>query len=412
MPNGFYKSNYNYQTALNKLNEDQTVSKQIKDSIIELTNRLIAENISGSRIKKYVQILHIIAGIVGKKSFKDYTQKDFEKVLANINQRNLSPHTKNDYKIVIKRFMKFYEGENYKQEKYSWIKTTIKKNEMVCLMYNDLITKEEINELIKSTQNPMYKCLISLGYWSAMRPSEMLSLTINSIKFEDGYTQISIPESKTVKRIIFVREPDGYIKTWLNTHPLKEDPTAPLFISNSVPYKEKKYLIPESYNKMLKVLAKRVGIKKRVYGYLLRHSRITHMIEEGWNEIMIKKQCGHVTDSKAFKVYEHLSEKQLKEHFISMNEKQKIANKGKPKEEIECNICHTVNPITNDFCLHCARPVTNAAVMKHEVERNTINDFFMTFVKRVMEHDPALQKIAVQVAKEKGIADLLEADKQ
>jgi integrase/recombinase XerD len=407
---GFYKSNYNYAASLVKLMNDPKVSRNNKKSISDFVNRLKAEPVTGGRIKKYIMILHRIILIVGRKDFSDYGPKDWEKVLGEINSSNYSVHTKRDYKISIKKFMRFFEGDKFNPEKYRWINSTIKKDQEKQLDYNDLLTKAEIASMIKATDSPMYKCMIALGYESGMRPSELLSLTINSIKHEDGYTRISIQKSKTKARVIFVRDSDAYIKGWLNVHPLKDDPAAPLFLSRYANISEKKFLNPESHSKMLKLIAEKAGINKRVYGYLLRHSRITDMLNQGWPDVMITKYVGQVTGSKALRAYEHLSEPQLKDHFLKMHDKtkQEIIASGKPTG-IECNICHTSNPIGTGFCLGCNRPITNAALMqaeeqrmKAEHERDAFMDYVKTFIERASARDPKLRQMAIDTAREKG----------
>lgn len=407
MPNGFYVSNNNYMAAYDKIMNDSRVSSFNKKIVSDFVTRLKGEEISNGRIKKYLQILHTIMRVISK-DFKDYKIQDLEKVIGYINEKGYSTLYRKDFKVTIKKFMKFFQGEKFNPERYKWISLKIKKNEEKSVTYNDLLTREEVNKIIKVTNNPMYKCLVSLGYESAMRPSELLSLTINNIKFEDGYAKINIQDSKTTSRTIFVKDADPYLKLWINSHPLKDDPAAPLFISKYAAYAEKKYLIPESYSKILRTLARNVGIKKRIYGYLLRHSRITHMLEEGWHETMIKKYVGQTVDSRAFRVYEHLAEKQLEEHAKKIWDKVKEEKKGKPKEEIECNICHTVNPLTNDFCLQCKRPISNEALMKVEKRKDEFEDFVVTFIQKAMETNPKLRKVALETAREKKIEWLFE----
>jgi len=46
--------------------------------------------------------------------------------------------------------------------------------------------------------------------------------------------------------------------------------------------------------KLIKVLAKKAGLKKRIYPYLLRHAFACNMVIRGANILYVKKQLRHV----------------------------------------------------------------------------------------------------------------------
>ena len=362
----FYKTNKNYQRVLAQILKSRKISKQNKATIRSFLQRLLAENISPGRIKKYLTVLRNISGIV-KADFTQYTDEDMQQILAEVNGRGLAGSTVNDYKTGLKRLMRFIQGSRFNPERYRWIKLEKKHVKKFDIAYNDLLTQEEVRQLISATRNAMYRCLISLAYESGARPSELLTLTIGSLAFAEGYTRITIRESKTFIRTIYAMDSDRYLKGWLNVHPYREDKTAPLFPSSYVSRQVIGFLIPESYNTTLKRLAKKARLEKRVYSYLLRHSRVTHLLEAGWNEVMIKKLVGHSVESRAFKVYEHLAEKQVEQYIL------KQRNRAKEERQalgvvatIACNFCKTENEPGADFCVHCNRAISMKGLLAQE----------------------------------------------
>ena len=57
---------------------------------------------------------------------------------------------------------------------------------------------------------------------------------------------------------------------------------------------------------MVKKLAKKAGINKRVYTHLMRHCSFTHMVENGTDINLIQKLAGHSKVSTTM-IYTHIS---------------------------------------------------------------------------------------------------------
>ncbi len=80
----------------------------------------------------------------------------------------------------------------------------------------------------------------------------------------------------------------------------------------------------------LKNLCKRVGIRKRIYAHLFRHSRLTELAKE-LPEQVLKKIAGWVPDSDMAQVYLHLSQRDVEESLLSRVYGIKV--NGEDKEE-------------------------------------------------------------------------------
>lgn len=42
----------------------------------------------------------------------------------------------------------------------------------------------------------------------------------------------------------------------------------------------------------LKIIAKRAGIKKRIFCHLFRHTQLTELVKNGYSELYLKKHAG------------------------------------------------------------------------------------------------------------------------
>jgi site-specific recombinase XerD len=77
------------------------------------------------------------------------------------------------------------------------------------------------------------------------------------------------------------------INKWLDVHPSKDDPNAPLWVNLRGParglamqYKTIRLTLAE--------ISERGGVKKKVFYHLFRHQKITEMILQGYSEQQIK----------------------------------------------------------------------------------------------------------------------------
>lgn len=91
------------------------------------------------------------------------------------------------------------------------------------------------------------------------------------------------------------------LRNWLFMHPHKKIPESYLW-----PSKQRKNLSRQGWAKNLSKHARRAGIKKNIYPYLLRHSRATHLAK-GINEARMREIFGWTKGSDMPSVYVHLS---------------------------------------------------------------------------------------------------------
>jgi hypothetical protein len=144
----------------------------------------------------------------------------------------------------------------------------------------------------------------------------------------------------------------GFLNQWLDIHPCKSDPEAPLWVNLRGPHKHEAM----SYNKLRKILAsaaERAGIKKRVFFHLFRHQGVTDMILKGFNEQQIKFQAGWTPDSnRMLKIYGNFGNSDM---IKSIYAKHGLATEdSKPVTLEKCPRCHVVLVPEARVCHQCA----------------------------------------------------------
>jgi integrase/recombinase XerD len=166
----------------------------------------------------------------------------------------------------------------------------------------NVLSKEEVKELLDATQNPKHKAMLSLIYACGLRCSEVLNIK---------------PENLDTKRgVLIIKEAKG-----------NKDRIAPLSIkiiellrTYFLSYKPKIYLFEgqekgnaydaRSLQNVLKQSLNKTTIKRPVTLHWLRHSYATHLLENGTDLRYIQEILGHKS-SKTTEIYTHVSTKSI-----------------------------------------------------------------------------------------------------
>jgi site-specific recombinase XerD len=332
------------------------VSSKNKDLILRFLNHISPE-VSERRLTFYTHKLRRLATWLGK-DFHAVTEDDIRGLLtflskgdAKIRGGRFSSGTLHGYKVTLKRFYRWLDGDDEEYpRKVRWIKTS---GDTTRIKEPDqLLTPEEILEMIRHARNPRDKALVSFLYESGARISELLSMKIRHLDFAASMLKATLPVSKTLPRTIPLVSCMRHVATWVNYHPLKDDPEAPLW--SNCKGSGSKPLLQQTANTILKSIARAAGITKRVYPHLFRACSITHKEAAGWPEQAIKAFHGLSKDSKVMKHYSHLSLSNLEEIQRRMHNLE-TGDKPSMHRGVRCPACGRVNPLYVDVC-ECGLP--------------------------------------------------------
>ena len=146
----------------------------------------------------------------------------------------------------------------------------------------EILSKQEIQNMIVTTTNVKHRLIIQLGYSAGLRVSEIINLKWKDIDFQRS--TIHIKQSKGKKDRILMLSPK--VKKGLKRLSLKQK--GHIFITN----RNKKYS-QRAIQQIIKNAALKAGIKKRVTPHTLRHSFATHLLEQGVDIRHIQALLGH-----------------------------------------------------------------------------------------------------------------------
>jgi predicted transcriptional regulator len=181
---------------------------------------------------------------------------------------------------------------------------------------------------------------------------------------------------------------------------MNDNPSAPLWVSIGTSHRN----TPLNYttiNALLRKLAEKAGVKKRVNPHTFRHSRATHLATH-LTEAQMKEYFGWTQGSDMASVYVHLSGRDvdkalLQIYGITKEKESKDTSELKPKK---CSRCSESNSATGKFCVKCGMPLSLESAIELDSKRDKW-DKIMT----VLTKDEDVQKLLMKKVIEKGLEE-------
>jgi hypothetical protein len=138
---------------------------------------------------------------------------------------------------------------------------------------------------------------------------------------------------------------------------------------------------------MIKDIAKRAGVAKRVYPHLFRHTRATHFAKN-LTEQELKIYFGWTKDSKMTGTYIHLSGKDVDDKILRLNGIIPKEN-GKPPVVplMKCYRCGENNSIGNKFCFKCTAPLTEEKIKETEMTMRFLSSIIPVMFEKMKERE-------------------------
>lgn len=151
------------------------------------------------------------------------------------------------------------------------------------------------------------RAILEIMYACGLRVSEVASLKVSSVNFDDSVIRVFGKGSK--ERIV----PIGHLaiqalrRYLTKSRPflLKAPDEPTLFISN-----RGKVLDRERIWAIIKDTARLAGINKNIHPHTLRHSFASHLLENGADLRVIQEMLGHA-DIATTQIYTHVDQRQL-----------------------------------------------------------------------------------------------------
>lgn len=324
---------------------------------------LRANGVNVKTILKDVYCLRIFSNYLQPNLLYSKATKDqIASAIAKVESSDYSPKTKRNIKITVKAFYKHYLGEDYFYPKQvAWIKAATNGNKK--MLPEDILSEDEILKMIEAAGNVRDKAIIAVLYDSGIRVGELLSLRKKDIALNDEPAHIIVNGKTGMRRIPILFSP-AYLSRYLELVK-KKKPDDYLWTAIGTWTEHNKLVDGSAIRKLLKLVAKKAGIEKRIYPHLFRHSRATNYANK-LTEQQLKGLFGWTGDSKMVSTYVHMSGRDIDDAVMqAYGKKPKEVTAPKLVEKI-CPRCREPNGIDFVHCSRCGSALDIATVMKEK----------------------------------------------
>jgi len=260
-----------------------------------------------------------------------------------------------------------------------------------------LVTPEEYDALMTASDHPRVRALLATLYESESRPGEILGLRRRDLEFCKGYAKIRV-SGKTGERTVPLIRAIPYLRAWLQVHPAASDQDAPLFARV---YRGQIGAVTVSgLATRFRRLRQRAGIKRRIYPYMFRHTRLTELADNGLGEYQMKVLAGWTPNSRMAAKYIRLSGGAGVAPILEMEGvevPEEAQHKESPIKIGTCPTCLTVNEGDALFCMRCGLALNEKA---GHLERRAVAETDTTM-------DALMRDPKVRAAIEEAMGELL-----
>lgn len=238
-----------------------------------------------------------------------FTSKDFQNFLAWINEFNISPYSQARIISGLKSFFNFLQLEyNFENNPAALIETPRLERKIP-----DVLDVSEIDNLISAidlsqAEGPRNKAMLEVLYGCGLRVSELINLRISNLHLEVEFIKIEGKGNK--ERLIPIgQQAIKYLKIYLEEVrpklPIKSGSEDLVFLNRrGSPLTRVMVFI------IIKDLAAKIGLKKKISPHTFRHSFASHLVEGGADLRAVQDMLGHESITTT-EIYTHIDKDYL-----------------------------------------------------------------------------------------------------
>lgn len=274
----------------------------------------LEKSLSQNSIAAYINDINKLIGFLDKNYKKMVPLKvkleHLKAFIAWLNEREVSPRTQARTISGIKSFYKYLLIEG----KISSDPTALLESPKVGRKLPDILSMEEIDTLIDAVnldkpEGQRNKAMLEMLYSCGLRVSELVGLKITNLFFDQGFIKVEGKGGK--ERLVpvsgrAVDEVNKYLKGYRRTLNVAKDSENILFLN-----RRGRNLSRVMIFTIIKNLAEKVGIEKRISPHTFRHSFATHLVNGGADLRAVQEMLGHESILTT-EIYTHLDSDYLR----------------------------------------------------------------------------------------------------
>lgn len=362
---------YNYkkagENAQKHLLEQAAIPQDARDKLAKF---LEGYEVSAARLQIFCQNIERCF-IINPDIHKQFNDKQALKTLFVKMGKQYSPATVSTSKAVLKTFLRWLnDGDVPKSFKEIKIESKSFKRD---LKTSDMVTLDDAQKMLLGTTDPQLIAMLMVQLYCGFRPSEFIGIKYGDVhRLKNGYSiQVT---GKTGQRDVLMIAGAHHLTAWIAQHPTKKDDD-PLWVRNAfgnftkdrwghaIKQRDTKPNPPtaEAIVKRFRNLAKRIGIKKPMDLYNLRHSCAVILSTLNFGDDWAADNFGHsIMIHKS--TYGRLTTRDREERAYRIAGLE--ADVTPIERSVKCAQCGDMNNPQNDACIKCGHPLSIAAALK------------------------------------------------
>ncbi|MFC2107711.1 site-specific tyrosine recombinase XerD [Bacteroidota bacterium] len=278
----------------------------------------IEKSLSPNSVEAYLRDVGHLATFLKAKGSEsgpqDITSDDLKEFLKYINKIGLN--AKSQARIIsgLKSFFKYLLLENI----ISKNPAELLESPRFARILPDTLSLEEIDKIIAAidlskTEGHRNKAILETLYSCGLRVSELVNMQISNLYFKDGFIKITGKGDK--ERLVPIgREAIRFIKYYMENYrshlEIQKGEEDYVFLNN-----RGKRLTRIMIFIIVKGLAEKAGIRKKISPHTFRHSFATHLVERGADLRAVQEMLGHESIITT-EIYTHLDRNYLRSNIL------------------------------------------------------------------------------------------------
>lgn len=259
---------------------------KISVHIDEFEKEMKRRNYSENSIKNYVSCLKVFFS----QSKSDHPKNIHEAEIKEFLGKKEIVNTQRNYHSAIKKYFDIIVGQ---KDKFRYIPYARKEQKLPIVLSVD-----EIQKMFSVCENKKHKVILALLYSCGLRVSELINLKWANIDRSRMVINIIQAKGKKDRQVMLSPELIPLLESYYKEYRSK------VYVLNG--WKDELQYSERSVGQVVKQLAVKAGIKKKVWTHLMRHCSFTHMVENGTDINLIQKLAGH-SSVKTTSIYTHIS---------------------------------------------------------------------------------------------------------
>lgn len=268
------------------------------------------KGLSPKSVEAYLHDVQLLADFLGEDKIADATFEELQKFLKHLYESDFNARSQARIVSGMRAFYRYLIYANLREDDPTELLDAPK----IGMHLPDVLTVEEIQSImdvidLSTPEGHRNRAMVEVMYGCGLRVSELVTLRLSNLFFEDGFIKVVgkgnkerlIPIGKTAMKMVNL-----YINGKRKLLKIKKGEEDYVFLN-----RRGAHLTREMVFMLVKKWVAAAGIDKTVSPHTFRHSFATHLIEGGADLRAVQEMLGHESITTT-EIYTHLDQDYLR----------------------------------------------------------------------------------------------------